>query len=195
VTTANSVTLETLFTEARTQNGFLPEPVSEEQIKQLYDLFKWGPTSANMCPARVVFLTSTEAKERLIPLLSANNQEKSRQAPVVAIIAWDVEFFDQLPKLFPHADIRSWFSGNPVMAEEAAFRNSSLQGAYLILAARALGLDCGPMSGFDADGVNKEFFPDGKWKINFVCNIGHGDPTKVFPRLPRLEFDEACKIL
>ncbi len=191
----NAVSLETLFTEARTQNGFLPEPVSEEQLKALYDLFKWGPTSANCSPARVVFVTSAEAKARLIPLLAVGNQAKSQDAPVNAIIAYDLEFYEKLPFLFPHADARSWFVGNPAFAEEAAFRNSSLQGAYLILAARSLGLDCGPMSGFNAEGVNKEFFPDGKVKANFICNIGHGDPTKVHPRLPRLPFEEACEVL
>ena len=191
----STVSLEALFTEARTQNGFLPEPVSEEQLKALYDLFKWGPTSANCSPARVVFVTSAEAKARLIPLLAQGNQGKSQEAPVVAIIAYDLEFYEKLPFLFPHADARSWFVGNPAFASEAAFRNSSLQGAYLILAARALGLDCGPMSGFNADGVNSEFFPDGKVKVNFICNIGHGDPTKVHPRLPRLPFEEACEIL
>lgn len=190
-----TVSMKKLFTEARTQNGFLPEPVSKDLINALYDLYKWGPTSANCEPARVLFLTSDEAKERLIPHMSANNQEKTRQAPVVAVIAYDLEFYDKLPELFPHMDARSWFAGNAEMAKETAFRNSTLQGAYLMLAARSLGLDCGPMSGFNADGVNAEFFPDGKWKANFVCNIGHGDPALVFPRLPRLTFDEACKIL
>jgi 3-hydroxypropanoate dehydrogenase len=191
----NTDALRQLFTEARTQNGFLPEPVSDDKIREIYDLFKWGPTSANASPARVLFLTSSEAKERLIPHMSANNQDKTRQAPVVAVIAYDLEFHEKLPALFPHMDARAWFASNEALRQETAFRNGSLQGAYLILAARALGLDCGPMSGFNAEGVNAEFFPDGKWKVNFVCNIGHGDPTKVFPRNPRLTFDEACKIL
>jgi 3-hydroxypropanoate dehydrogenase len=191
----NLVSLEALFTEARTQNGFLPEPVSSEQIHALYDLFKWGPTSANCSPARVLFLTTDEAKERLIPHMSANNQDKTRQAPVAAIIAYDLEFYEKLPSLFLHVDAKPWFVGNPTLIQDTAFRNSTLQGAYLMLAARSLGLDCGPMSGFNADAVNAEFFPDGKWKVNFVCNIGHGDPTKLFPRNPRLPFDEACRIL
>jgi 3-hydroxypropanoate dehydrogenase len=190
-----TVSLATLFTKARTQNGFDSTPITHEQIHELYDLYKWGPTSANCEPARVVFVTSDEAKDRLIPHMSANNQEKTRNAPVVAIIAYDLEFYENLPKLFPHMDARPWFAGNPAFAQESAFRNSSLQGAYLMLAARSLGIDCGPMSGFNADGVNAEFFPDGKWKANFICNLGHGDPAKVLPRLPRLEFDEACKIL
>lgn len=194
-TSGKSVTFEQLFTEARTQNGFLPEPVSEDQIHELYDLFKWGPTSANCSPARVLFLTSAEAKERLIPHMSANNQGKTREAPVVAVIGYDLEFYDKLPQLFLHVDARVWFADNPALAQETAFRNTCLQGAYLILAARALGLDCGPMSGFNADAVNAEFFPDGKTKVDFVCNIGHGDPAKLFPRNPRLSFDEACKIL
>lgn len=194
-TALNTDALAQLFTEARTQNGFLPEPVSDDQIHALYELFKFGPTSANASPARILFLTSAEAKERLIPHMSANNQDKTRQAPVVAIIAYDLEFHEKLPGLFPHMDARAWFAGNDALLQETAFRNGTLQGAYLILAARALGLDCGPMSGFNADGVNTEFFPDGKWKVNFVCNIGHGDPAKLFPRNPRLTFDEACRIL
>ncbi len=194
-TAINEEALQQLFTEARTQNGFLPEPVSEDQIRDLYELLKWGPTSANASPARILFLTSAEAKERLIPHMSANNKDKTRDAPVTAVIAFDLEFHEKLPKLFPHVDARAWFADNFALREETAFRNSTLQGAYLILSARALGLDCGPMSGFNADGVNSEFFPDGKWKVNFVCNIGHGDPSKLFPRNPRLEFDEACKIL
>ncbi len=194
-TSNKSVSFDDLFIEARTQNGFIPEPVTVEQIHELYDLFKWGPTSANSSPARVLFLTSEEAKARLIPHLMAQNQGKSKEAPVVAIIAYDLEFYEKLPELFPHADAKAWFAGNDSMIFETAFRNSTLQGAYLMLAARALGLDCGPMSGFNAEGVNAEFFPDGKWKVNFVCNIGHGDPTKIFPRSPRLTFDGVCSIL
>jgi 3-hydroxypropanoate dehydrogenase len=194
-TAINAEALQQLFTDARTQNGFLADPVSEGQIREVYDLFKWGPTSANSSPARVLFLTSSEAKERLLPHMSANNKDKTRQAPVVAVIAFDLEFHEKLPILFPHVDARAWFAGNEALREETAFRNSSLQGAYLILAARALGLDCGPMSGFNAEGVNAEFFPDGKWKVNFVCTVGHGDPSKIFPRNPRLSFDEACQIL
>ncbi len=187
--------LDVLFRQARTNYAWLPEPVSEKTLRELYDLLKWGPTSANCCPMRVLFLTSEEAKARVLPALSANNVEKSRTAPVVALVAYDMEFYEHLPRLFPQADARSWFAGQPEVIADAAFRNGSLQGAYLILAARALGLDCGPMSGFDANKVNAEFFPDGKWKINFVCNLGHGDPSKLYPRNPRLDFEEACQIL
>jgi 3-hydroxypropanoate dehydrogenase len=187
--------LNLLFREARTYTAWLPKPVSEEQLHAVYDLCKWGPTSANTCPMRVVFVQSEEAKARFLPTLAPNNVEKSRTAPVVAIIAYDVEFYDKLPELYPAVDARAWFVGNPGLIEATAFRNSSLQGAYLILAARSIGLDCGPMSGFDADKVNAEFFPDGKWKANFVCNLGYGDPAKLYPRNPRLAFDEACRVL
>jgi 3-hydroxypropanoate dehydrogenase len=146
-------------------------------------------------PARFVFLTTAEAKHRLLPAVSGGNLEKTRTAPAVAIIAWDTEFYERLPHLFPHMDARALFAGNAALIHETAFRNSSLQGAYFILAARALGLDCGPMSGFDADKVNAEFFPDGKWKVNFLCNIGHGDRSALKPRNPRLEFAEACRVL
>ena len=161
----------------------------------MYDLAKMGPTSANLTPARFVFLTTSEAKERLIPALAPGNVEKSGTAPVVAIIAYDTEFYEQAPRLFPHMDMRPLFMGNPELSAETAFRNGSLQGAYFILAARSLGLDCGPMSGFDAVKVNAEFFPDGKWKANFLCNLGYGDPSKLFPRNPRLDFEEACVVL
>jgi 3-hydroxypropanoate dehydrogenase len=193
--TETPITLGTLFTEARTQNGFLPTEISEETLRTLYDLFKMGPTAANTTPARVVFVKSEEAKERLIPHLAPGNQQKSREAAVVAIIGYDLEFYEKLPYLFPHADARSWFAGNEALIQEAAFRNSSLQGAYLILAARALGLDAGPMGGFNADGINGEFFPDGKVKVNFVVNLGKGNPEKLHPRLPRLSFEEACQVL
>lgn len=187
--------LDLLFRSAHTHYTWLSKPVSEAQLRAIYDLFKWGPTSANSSPARVLFLKSDEAKARLLPALSANNVEKSRTAPVVAIIAYDTDFYEKLPKLFPHVDARVWFAGKPDLAHETAFRNSSLQGGYFILAARALGLDCGPMSGFDASKVNTEFFPDGKWKANFLCNLGYGDPEKLFPRNPRLDFEEACVVL
>jgi 3-hydroxypropanoate dehydrogenase len=154
-----------------------------------------GPTSANLAPARFVFLTTPEAKERLIPGLAPLNVEKSRTAPVVVIVAYDTEFYEQAPRLFPHADMRSFFVGNESLSLETAFRNSSLQGAYFMLAARALGLDCGPMSGFDSEKVNAEFFPDGKWKVNFICNLGYGDHDKLYPRNPRLEFEDACVVL
>jgi 3-hydroxypropanoate dehydrogenase len=184
-----------LFRGARTHNGWLPKAVPTELLHQIYDLARFGPTSANGSPGRFVFVTSPEAKERLRPALSAGNLEKTMAAPVVVIIAYDTEFYEHLPKLFPHRDMRSLFAGNAALIQETAFRNSSLQGAYFIIAARALGLDCGPMSGFDAAKVNAEFFPDGKWKANFLCNLGYGDPSKLFPRSPRLSFEEACRIL
>jgi 3-hydroxypropanoate dehydrogenase len=187
--------LDQLFRKARTHNGWLPKPVSVDLLKKVYDLARFGPTSANTSPARFVFVTTPQAKERLKPALSSTNVEKTMAAPVTVIVAWDTEFYEKLPKLFPHVDARAWFAGNPAMIHESAFRNSSLQGAYFILAARALGLDCGPMSGFDAEKVNAEFFPDGKWKANFLCNLGYGDPTKLLPRNPRLEFEEACRVL
>jgi nitroreductase len=154
-----------------------------------------GPTSANSSPARFVFLTTAEAKNRLLSTLAPLNVEKTRSAPVNVIIAWDTEFHENLPKLFPQSNMRSYFAGNQALIDETALRNSSLQGAYFILAARALGLDCGPMSGFDADKVNAEFFPDGKWRVNFLCNLGYGDHSKLFPRNPRLSFDEAALVL
>jgi 3-hydroxypropanoate dehydrogenase len=186
--------LDALFRDARTHNVWLDKPVSESQLREVYALAKMGPTSANLAPARFVFLTTPEAKERLIPGLAPLNVEKSRTAPVVAIVAYDTEFYEQAPRLVPHADVRSYFAGNEELIQETAFRNSSLQGAYFMLAARALGLDCGPMSGFDAEKINAEFFPDGKWKVNFICNLGYGDPDKLYPRNPRLEFEDACVV-
>ena len=191
----SSEALDQLFLEARTPNVWLPTAVPVEVLKNAYDLAKMAPTSANSSPARFVFLTTPEAKNRLIPALAPGNVEKTRSAPATAIIAWDVEFYEHLPRLFPHADMRSYFVGKPEFIEESGFRNGSLQGAYFILAARAVGLDCGPMSGFDAAKVNAEFFPDGKWKANFLCNLGYGDHSKLFPRSPRLPFEEACKVL
>jgi 3-hydroxypropanoate dehydrogenase len=187
--------LNTLFREARTYTAWLPKPIPDELLKQIYDLFKWGPTSANTSPARIVFIKSEEAKARLLPAMAPGNVEKTRTAPVTAIIAFDLEFYEHLPKLFPQTDARAWFAGNEALIQATAFRNGSLQGGYFILAARALGLDCGPMSGFDAEKVNAEFFPDGKWEANFVCNLGYGDPAHLYPRNPRLDFDEACRIL
>ncbi len=187
--------LDQIFRQARTHNGWLSKPVPTELLSQIYDLAALGPTSANTTPARFVFLTTREAKERLRPALAPGNIEKTMAAPVTVIIAWDTEFHEKLPKLFPYADARSWFLGKSALIEETAFRNSSLEGAYFILAARALGLDCGPMSGFDPAKVNAEFFPDGKWKSNFLCNLGFGDATKLFPRSPRLPFEEACQVL
>lgn len=190
-----SLTFEQLFTEARTQNGYLPGyPVSDEQLKQLYDLMKWGPTAANSTPARLVFVRTEEAKARLLSCMSPGNQQKVREAPVTVIVGMDLMFHERLPQLFPHVDARSWFAGNDAAIRATAFRNSSLQGGYLILAARALGLDCGPMSGFDAAQVDAAFWAGTSVTTNFVCTLGRGDPAKVMGRLPRLPFDEACRI-
>ena len=188
------ITTEQLFDHARTHNGFSAEPVPEATLRQLWDLLKWGPTSANCSPARITFVTTPAAKERLLACVSAGNAEKTRQAPVTAIVGMDMAFYEQLPKLFPHADAKSWFTGNQAMIDATAFRNSSLQGAYLIIAARALGLDCGPMSGFDAAKVDAAFWAGTQVKTNFLCNLGHGDTTKLFARSPRLSFEEACRI-
>jgi len=204
VITAHSAQLKTpvsddalnqILREARTFSAWLPQPVGLDLLRQVYQLARLGPTSANSSPARYVFLTTSQAKERLRSALSAGNVQKTMTASVTVIVAYDTEFYERLPKLFPQADARSWFAGNQALIDETAFRNGSLEGAYFILAARALGLDCGPMSGFDAAKVNAEFFPDGKWKANFLCNIGYGDHTKLFPRNPRLSFEEACRVL
>jgi 3-hydroxypropanoate dehydrogenase len=187
--------LDALFREARTHGAWLPHQVPENFLREAYDLAKMGPTSANSSPARFVFLTTEAAKERLVPALMPANVEKTRSAPVTVIVAQDVEFYEQLPRLWPQVDARSWFAGNPGLIADTAARNSSLQGAYLMLAARALGLDCGPMSGFDAEKVNAEFFPDGKWRANFLFNLGVGDSEKLHARAPRLDFEEACRVL
>jgi 3-hydroxypropanoate dehydrogenase len=187
--------LDRLFHEGRTYNGWLPKRVPVAALREAYELARLGPTSANASPARFVFLETEAAKARLLPALAPLNVEKTKTAPVTVIVAWDTEFYEKLPRLFPHADMRSFFAGKPALIEETAFRNSSLEGGYFILAARAVGLDCGPMSGFDAAKVNAEFFPDGKWKVNFLCNLGYGDRSKLYPRNPRLEFDEACQVL
>ena len=184
-----------MFRTARTQNGWLDQPVSDEQLQALYDLMRWGPTSANSFPVRIVFVTSPAAKERLKPLVLAGNQQKVMTAPVTAILGYDTQFYDWLPRLFPHADARSWFLDKLEFAEATAFRNSSLQGAYFIIAARALGLDCGPMSGFDNEAVDREFFPGGRVKSNFLCALGHGDPAGLLERLPRPAFSEVCSIV
>jgi 3-hydroxypropanoate dehydrogenase len=187
--------LDQIFRQARTHNAWLPKRVSAEQLREVYDLARVGPTSANSSPARFVFLQSEAAKARLLPSLAPSNVEKTKAAPVTVIVAWDTVFYEKLPQLFPHADMRSYFVGNQALIDETAFRNSTLQGGYFILAARAVGLDCGPMSGFDPAKVNAEFFPDGKWNANFLCNLGYGDRSKLLPRNPRLEFDEACRVL
>jgi 3-hydroxypropanoate dehydrogenase len=185
--------LKALFTEARTQYSFSDTPVADEEIERLYDLLKYGPTSANSFPARFVFIRTAEGKEKLKPALSPGNVEKTMAAPVTAIVAYDPRFYDLLPRLFPHADARGWFAGNPELAEETAFRNSTLQGAYLILAARAIGLDAGPMSGFDRAQTDLIFFSVNGWKSNFLVNLGHGTGGGVFPRSPRPDFDEVCR--
>ena len=187
--------LDLIFREARTHNEWTDKPVGEVLLEAIYDLAKWGPTSANCSPMRLVFVTSEEGKKRLKPCLSEGNVDKTMAAPATAIIAHDSQFFEHLPELFPHADARSWFTGNAALAEETAFRNGTLQGAYLIIAARSLGLDCGPMSGFDKDKLDAEFFPDGRFKSNFLCNLGYGDRGKLFPRSPRLSFDDVCRIV
>jgi len=188
------ITTEQLFTDARTQNGYLPDPVSDDTLRALYDLLKWGPTAANSCPARFVFVRSAAQKEALIACMSPGNQQKVREAPVTAIVGMDLAFHDQLPKLFPHTDARSWFVGKDELIRSSAFRNSSLQGGYLIIAARALGLDCGPMSGFDTAKVDAAFWAGSAVTTNFVCTLGRGNPAKVLARNPRLAFDEACRI-
>ena len=205
----NAQALDILFRKARTHNSWLNKPVSDDTLHQLYDLMKWGPTSANCSPVRILFLRTPEAKQRLLPALSPANVDKTMKAPVTAIIAHDLKFYEKLSKLFPHnPGARKWFSNSPELAETTAFRNGTLQGAYFILAARSVGLDCGPMSGFDNAKVDKEFFPapvsksesaevipEGPIKSNFLCNLGYGDPAKLFPRSPRLSFEEACKLL
>lgn len=187
--------LDQIFREARTHWVWRPEPVPMELLKEAYALAALGPTSANSSPARFVFITTPEAKARLMPAMAPGNVEKTKTAPVTVIIAYDIEFHEKLPQLFPARDMRSVFAGNAALIQETAFRNGTLQGGYFILAARALGLDCGPMSGFDQQKVNAEFFPDGKWKANFLCNVGYGDSSKLFPRNPRLKFEEACRVL
>lgn len=191
----DAAVLAQAFTAARTFNRFRPEPVTDETLHALHDLLKWGPTAMNSQPARFVFLRTEAAKQRLKPALSPNNVDKTMAAPAVAIVAMDSQFHEHLPTQFPAYDARPMFLANPVMAEATAFRNSTLQGAYLILAARLLGLDCGPMNGFDAAKVNAEFFPDGRFKANFLVNLGYGDPAGNHPRGPRLPFDTAVQLL
>ena len=187
--------LDLLFRNARSHKAWLDRPVPDDLLRRVYDLARLGPTSANCSPMRVLFLTSRAAKERLRPALSPNNVDKTMQAPVTAVIGHDLEFHEQLPRLFPGADMRANFVGKPELIATTAFRNGTLQGAYLMLAARALGLDCGGMSGFDNAKVDAEFFPDGRVKSNFLCNLGYGDPSKLTPRAPRLPFDEVCRII
>ena len=191
----NDEALDIVFRDARTRNDWEERPVSETLIQAVYDLTKMGPTSANCSPARFVFVTSDAGKERLRPFLSEGNLAKTMAAPVCVIIGHDMNFIEKLPELFPHTDAASWFAGNEPLIEETAFRNGSLQGAYLMMAARALGLDCGPMSGFDKDGVDKEFFAGTTIKTNFLCNIGYGTDKNLFPRSPRLSFQDACQVI
>lgn len=190
-----NVSTEALFTEARTHNGFSAEPVSASQLRAIYDLMKWGPTSANSSPARLVFVQSAAARAKLVACLSPSNVEKTKVAPVTVIIGMDMAFHEKLPFLFPHADAKSWFTGKPELIDTTAFRNSSLQGAYFMIAARAIGLDCGPMSGFDADKMDAEFWSGTAVRTNFVCALGHGDAARVKPRNPRLSFDQACRLV
>ena len=191
----NDAGLDLLFRQARTYSAWRDKDVSDVLLQAIYDLTKMAPTSANCSPMRVLFLRSKEAKEKLRPALTEGNVAKTMAAPVTAVVAYDMDFHEQLPKLFPHTDARSWFVGNESLIEETAIRNGTLQGAYLIMAARALGLDCGPMSGFDRDLVDRTFFPDGRVKSNFLCNLGHGDEVGLHPRSPRLDFDDACRVL
>jgi len=187
--------LDLLFRNARTRNGWQDKPVDMATLHQLWDILKWAPTSFNCQPARFVFLQSAEAKERLKPHLTPSNVAKTMQAPVCAIVAFDTRFHEFLPENFPAYNAKPMFDANPALTDATARRNGSLQGAYLIIAARALGLDCGPMSGFNNDAVDKEFFPDGRWKSNFLCNIGYGTDENLYPRNRRHEFDEACRVL
>jgi 3-hydroxypropanoate dehydrogenase len=188
--------LNLLFREARTHNKFTDEPVTDDELRALYAILRNGPTSANSSPARFLFLRTKEAKERLAPALSSGNHDKTIAAPVTVIVAYDPKFYEELPKLFPHnPDAMSWFTNNDSLAAITAFRNGTLQGAYLIMAARAVGLDTGAMSGFDNEKVDELFLAERGWRSNFLCNIGHGDASGLYPRAPRLEFDEACVLL
>ena len=188
-------TLNIIFNEARTYSKFHDQPVHDEILQQVYDLAKMGPTAANTCPLRVVFVKSKEAKEKLAPTLDKGNLEKTMAAPVTAIIAMDMEFYEKLPVLFPHVDAKSWYVGKEAYIKETAFRGGTLQGAYFIIAARAMGLDCGPMSGFNNAKLDEAFFAGTPWKSNFLINLGYGDASTLHPRNPRPSFDEACKIL
>lgn len=187
--------LDTIFRTARTANAWQNRPVSAETLHEIYDLMKFAPTAANGCPLRIVFVQSPAAKARLKPCLIESNADKTMSAPVTAIFAMDTKFHEHLPFLFPHTDAKAWFEGNDAHIAETAFRNSSLQAAYFIIAARALGLDCGPMSGFDADKLNATFFADGRFKVNFICNLGYADHSKTFGRSPRFEFGQVAEIL
>jgi len=187
--------LDQLFGDARTNTAWLDKDVPDELLHSIVDLLKLGPTSANCSPARYLFVKSRAAKEKLEPYLSEGNRDKTMKAPVCAIIGYDLDFYEHLPSLFPHTDAKSWFEGKPQKIQETAFRNGTLQGAYLIMAARALGLDCGPMSGFDNDGVDRDFFAGTSTKSNFLCNLGYGEASVLKPRSPRFSFDQMARIL
>jgi 3-hydroxypropanoate dehydrogenase len=188
--------LDLILLKARTQNGWLATPVTDDQLRAIYQVMRSGPTSTNSCPARILFVRTAEAKARLLPAVSPGNVDKTKAVPVTAIIGYDTRFYELLPKLFPHRpEMKNPYEANARLAETVAFRNGTLQGAYFMIAARAVGLDVGGMSGFDNAKVDAEFFPDGRVKSNFLCNIGHGDPSKILPKLPRLEFDEACSLI
>lgn len=191
---ADQHALDLLFLNARTHNGWQDRPVDDAVLRRVWDLARMGPTSANCSPARIVFAVSAEAKEKLRPALLVGNVDKTMAAPATAIIGYDMAFFERLPELFPHTDARAWFVGNDRLIEMTAFRNGTLQAGYMILAARALGLDCGPMSGFDNGKVDEAFFAGTTIRSNFLCNLGYGDPSKLHPRNPRLDFDDACRI-
>lgn len=188
--------LDLIFRSARSHSKWLDKPVSEVMIRALYDLLRWGPTSANCSPARFVFVTSAAQKEKLVACVSAGNSAKVATAPVTVIVGYDSKFYDLIPQLFPHnPGAREWFANDQDAAHQTAFRNGTLQGAYLIIAARSLGLDCGPMSGFNNAAVDQAFFPDGRIKSNFLISLGYGDPAALFGRGPRLSFSEACSIV
>lgn len=191
----NDAALDQIFRQARTHNVWQSKTVSDDTLHALYELMKWGPTSANCTPARIIFVRTPEAKAKLSECVSEGNRAKILAAPVTALIGMDMQFYDNLPMLFPQTDARSWFVGNDAMIKATAFRNSSLQGAYLIIAARSLGLDCGPMSGFDAAKLKATFFANSNIEPNFICSLGYGEASKLFPRNPRLSFDEACKLI
>ncbi|RQP23857.1 malonic semialdehyde reductase [Piscinibacter terrae] len=194
-TSLHEAAIRRLFTQARSFNTWQARPVAAELLEQLFELTSLGPTSANCSPARIVFVASADEKERLLPALHEGNRAKTRHAPVTAVVGYDLDFARQLPVLFPHApDAPTWFA-NPAVAASTAFRNGSLQGGYFILAARLLGLDCGPMSGFDEDAVNALYFEGTSIRVNFLCNLGHGDPAGLFPRSPRLRFSDACRVV
>lgn len=192
--TADDAFLDLIFRQARTHRAWIDRPVALELLREIYDTMKFGPTSANVSPLRILFLTTESSKGRLLPAMDAGNVEKTRTAPVVAVFAYDLRFFDRMGKLMPGREIASWFA-DPAVAERSAFQNSTLQAAYFIIAARAQGLDCGPMLGFDAAKVNTEFFTNTSWRVNFICNLGYGDPSQLGPRMPRLDFEEAALVL